>query len=313
MKIIYYKLILMLVFSIGNLVAQETDSPRLLWLQQMSDYRDSILLKDPAGCEEVNVLISRWEQLKRNDEELENFISRIYSLSKVNGLRPEKVLSLLKVVMSDLELAKELTVEDIYVVERNIALIELIQLGIIERDYPFKIKDDSGFVLELLQYNIGAGERIGEIGAGRGSFSLILYKLQPSIELFVNELDENNLLILQDRIDNEQELRIEEIDLILGDVESTNMEGYELDKVIVRNAFHHFTEKEEMLASIKRSLRPGGHLYILEGTKELANRNERCIDAMREKRILQIIEACGYELLEKEEIGQNVLLRFKAL
>ena len=303
-------LLLSVVFFAGKLMAQEADSTKLLWIKQLSEYRDLILQKNPSGGSEIQALTSKWEELKKNEEELEEFISKIYSLSKVNSLKAEKVLSLVKVIMSDSDLANELVLEDIYTVERNIALIELMQLGVLEKDYPFKINDESDFVLELLKYGIRRGERIGEIGAGRGSFSLVLYKLQPNIELFVNELDENNLSVLQNRLENESELGFEDVKPILGEVESTNMEGYELDKVIIRNAFHHFTEKEKMLTSIKRSLAEDGHLYILEGTKELAPRKERCIDAMSEKQIVRTIEANGYELLAREEIGQDVLLKF---
>jgi len=306
-------LLLSLVSFIGSLTAQQIDSTRLQWLRQISDYRDSILLKNPLDFEQVNVLLSRWEELKRNDEELEEFIGMIYLLSKVNSLRSEKTLSTVKTIMSDSELSKELSIEDINVIERNIALIELRQLGVLEKDYPFKINAESDFLVELLQYGVTAGERIGEIGAGRGSFSLMLYKLQPNIALFVNELDENDLAVLQDRIDNEKEFDFEDMEPILGDIESTNMEGYELDKVIIRNAFHHFMEKEKMLASIKRSLKSDGHLYLLEGTKELAKRNDRCVHAMREKQIVRIIEENGYELLEEVEIGQDVLLKFRIL
>jgi hypothetical protein len=52
--------------------------------------------------------------------------------------------------------------------------------------------------------------------------------------------------------------------MILGDERSTSLPENMFDKILIMNSFHEFTFKTEMLADIKKKLKPGGILYIDE-------------------------------------------------
>jgi len=52
--------------------------------------------------------------------------------------------------------------------------------------------------------------------------------------------------------------------MILGDEMSTSLPENTFDKILVINSFHEFTFQAEMLADIKKKLKPGGVLYIDE-------------------------------------------------
>jgi ubiquinone/menaquinone biosynthesis C-methylase UbiE len=52
--------------------------------------------------------------------------------------------------------------------------------------------------------------------------------------------------------------------MIIGDERSTSLPENTFDKILVINSFHEFTFKAEMLADIKKKLKPGGVLYIDE-------------------------------------------------
>jgi ubiquinone/menaquinone biosynthesis C-methylase UbiE len=52
--------------------------------------------------------------------------------------------------------------------------------------------------------------------------------------------------------------------LILADERSTALPENTFDKIIIINSFHEFTFVTEMLADIKKKLKPGGILYIDE-------------------------------------------------
>ena len=43
-----------------------------------------------------------------------------------------------------------------------------------------------------------------------------------------------------------------------------DLEGEELDVIIIRDSFHHFTKKIEMIESIKKTIKKDGILFILE-------------------------------------------------
>ena len=52
--------------------------------------------------------------------------------------------------------------------------------------------------------------------------------------------------------------------MILGDERSTSLPENTFDKILIINSFHEFTFVPEMLADIKKKLKPGGVLYIDE-------------------------------------------------
>ena len=52
--------------------------------------------------------------------------------------------------------------------------------------------------------------------------------------------------------------------MVLGDERSTSLPENTFDKILIINSFHEFTFRAEMLADIKKKLKPGGILYIDE-------------------------------------------------
>jgi hypothetical protein len=52
--------------------------------------------------------------------------------------------------------------------------------------------------------------------------------------------------------------------LVLGDEKKTNLPEQTFDKILIINSFHEFSFQKEMLADIKKKLKPGGILYIDE-------------------------------------------------
>ena len=52
--------------------------------------------------------------------------------------------------------------------------------------------------------------------------------------------------------------------MIFGDERSTSLPEITFDKILVINSFHEFTFQSEMLADIRKKLKPNGILYIDE-------------------------------------------------
>ncbi len=62
--------------------------------------------------------------------------------------------------------------------------------------------------------------------------------------------------------------KLENIDFIFGTEVDPKLPNDSADLLIVLDAYHHFDYPEQMLASIKRVLRPGGRLAIVEHHKK---------------------------------------------
>jgi SAM-dependent methyltransferase len=52
--------------------------------------------------------------------------------------------------------------------------------------------------------------------------------------------------------------------MVVGDEKSTSLPDNRFDKIFIINSFHEFTSRAEMLADLKKKLKPGGILYIDE-------------------------------------------------
>lgn len=156
------------------------------------------------------------------------------------------------------------------------------------------LNEDHYLVEELLNYQLRPGSKVGEIGAGDGVFGLFLYFTKPDLKLFLNEVSEErvgeiyNTLLLLDTA------QYEKIKPVLGTSHATLLEGEELDAVILRNAFHHFSEPEAMLESIKQSIHPEGVVYLLEQFKETDETKNHCNLLQERDLIEKLFEQNGW-------------------
>ena len=54
------------------------------------------------------------------------------------------------------------------------------------------------------------------------------------------------------------------MDLVEGGVKDTRLPDDCCDGILLRYVYHHMSEPEAMLASLRRSIRPGGILVVIE-------------------------------------------------
>lgn len=171
---------------------------------------------------------------------------------------------------------------------------------------------------EIKYYNPEPGEKIGEIGGGSGQFALFMASQTNHTTIYFNERDPialQNAKFGFQQISNTLASRDVALKPILGTSQSTGMEGLELDKIILRNTFHHFDYPEIMLASIRSSLSPTGRLFLLERFDEDCDTG-CCPKLMDWNDLITMTTKAGFFLTTKKIIlaaGQEKwnLLRFE--
>jgi len=187
----------------------------------------------------------------------------------------------------------------------------LINIGVLELDYPYRVSSSFQLHKELFFYDIRNGERIGEVGAGNGEFSIILAMIYDSLEIFINELDRYQLSYIQNKVDRLMSVsRAHSMTTVPGETWKTNLEESPVDKLLLRNSYHHFFDKKHMLSSINSSLTENGELFVYEATRDL-NRKEMCDKAIAQKDILKAITKAGFELLDQIEIDRVMIFKFR--
>lgn len=115
---------------------------------------------------------------------------------------------------------------------------------------------------EIDFYRLSPKGRIAEIGAGSPAFAKQLINTCSPKTYYLNDIDTLAVQLMADY----SHFQTGKTDLIplLGASQNTQLEGKNLDVILIRNSVHHFEYLPEMLSSIQKSLSSDGRLLIKE-------------------------------------------------
>lgn len=111
-------------------------------------------------------------------------------------------------------------------------------------------------------FGVGAGATVADIGAGSGADSWLWADVVgPSGKVVAEEIESGSV----ERIRREAENRkLAQVEAILGCNDDPLLPADAIDLAYMHLVFHHFSQPREMLRGIRRGLRPGGHLVIVD-------------------------------------------------
>lgn len=111
---------------------------------------------------------------------------------------------------------------------------------------------------------IRPGAVIGEIGAGSGYFTLRLARVATHV--FASDADPRLLEVLRERI---AAAGVRNVTPVLGLAEDPFLPSARCDLILSVNAYHHFPEAPSYLRRVRRALRPGGRLAVVDFREKL--------------------------------------------
>ncbi len=118
----------------------------------------------------------------------------------------------------------------------------------------------------LKAIEIEKGMVIGEIGAGRGRYSVILADAVGEKGLiYANDIDKEDLDYLGFRCERDE---ITNITIIRGKEKDPLLPDNVLDMIFIVNSYHHFSSPVELLQNAHPALKASGTLVIIEGVPE---------------------------------------------
>ena len=121
----------------------------------------------------------------------------------------------------------------------------------------------SGEVADLAKMlSVGTGAVVAEIGAGDGSAAVAFARLVgPDGRVYANELDPRQIARIRSRAGGAVAANVV---LVVGSEASANLPDACCDAIFMRGVYHHFANPDAMLASIRKALRPGGRLAVID-------------------------------------------------
>ena len=115
--------------------------------------------------------------------------------------------------------------------------------------------------LVLARLDLAPDAVVADIGAGSGYYTFRLNELVPAGEVLAVDIQQEMLDLIRERAGSEG---IDNVTPVLGTITDPNLPENGVDAVLMVDAYHEFSHPAEMLAGIRRGLRPGGRVYLLE-------------------------------------------------
>ncbi len=175
-------------------------------------------------------------------------------------------------------------------------LSESREISAIRRQPPDQVMDAIG---------VKPGMVIGEIGAGRGRYTVYLARrVGERGRVLANDINRRALSYLENRCDR---LGFANVETILGEVDDPLFPDNALDMAIMVWVFHHLDKPDELFKNLRPSLKPGATLVILDPPQTeidgefRIDRSDRDVKVPTNRdKIERSAAAAGFELVRVE-------------
>jgi ubiquinone/menaquinone biosynthesis C-methylase UbiE len=150
--------------------------------------------------------------------------------------------------------------------------------------------------LVLKTIGIKPGMIIGEVGAGRGRYTVhIASRIGPSGTIYANDIVEEYLRSIEKRCADHGLMNVR---TVLGSLTDPKLPPAALDMVIMVNVVHCLEEPVALLRNIRKSLKPDGVIAVVEGNldKEPSTAGEW----YSRSKLLKIYKDAGYDVGREE-------------
>lgn len=158
------------------------------------------------------------------------------------------------------------------------------------------------------------GMAVADLGAGTGLFTrLIAEKVGPKGKVYAVNIAQPFL----DHIAADAARRGQKhVVTVLGNQELTNLPEASVDMVFLSDVYHHLEKPQKVLASIRRALRPGGKLVVVEFDRVVGKSSAFVVKHVRAGQAVfrKEIEDAGFAVIptpNPPKLQENFFLRFE--
>lgn len=161
--------------------------------------------------------------------------------------------------------------------------------------------------------DISKSDHIVDVGAGTGFFlKLLNEKLGDAGKLYAVDISPGFVDFMKARKKAEN---LNKLTVIKGDDDSTNLKDNSVNIVFLCDTYHHFDNPKEMLKDLKRILRSGGYMYVVDFDRSKGKLKKWLLKhiSKSKKDYIKEIVSHGYELVEdmKVPLEDNFMLKFR--
>jgi predicted methyltransferase len=155
------------------------------------------------------------------------------------------------------------------------------------------------------------GMAVADVGAGSGLFTRLFAKaVQPGGRVYAVDISQE---FLDHILESSKKQGLDNVVAVLDSGSDSKLPENALDLVFICDTYHHFEDAAAVLASIRRALKPGGRLVVIDYELIPGVTPQQRIDHVRIDRKTAIgqIETAGFNLVgEKNILRENWFATF---
>jgi putative heme-binding domain-containing protein len=159
---------------------------------------------------------------------------------------------------------------------------------------------------------IRPGMAVADIGSGTGYFTWRLAQaVGPKGKVYAVDVQQSMLDETRKAVEAH---KLRNVDYVLANESSPRLPGHSVDLAFLAYAYHEFADPEGMMADIKRALKPGGRVVVLEYAKESRIAPASPLHKMSFDEIRREIEPMGFaidQLLDFLPVQHGVIFTIK--
>lgn len=150
---------------------------------------------------------------------------------------------------------------------------------------------------------------VADIGAGTGYFARRIAPLVPQGRVLAVDIQPEMLALLQAELEAKG---IENVDLILGQLDSPSLPPNSIDLALMVDAYHEFAYPREMMQGVVAALKPGGRVVLAEYRAENPMVMIKRLHKMSVAQVRREMAALGLEWLKTDDrLPEQHLLFFQ--
>jgi ubiquinone/menaquinone biosynthesis C-methylase UbiE len=139
------------------------------------------------------------------------------------------------------------------------------------------------------------GMHVADVGAGEGEWSeRLAEEVGAAGHVYATEIHANDVAEIQERA---RRAGLSNLTAILGTETDTGLPDGCCEAILLRLVYHHFTSPAPMRASLRRALRPGARLVVID----LQPRGGRGGHGIRMDELVDEMTSDGFEVVERHD------------
>jgi len=152
---------------------------------------------------------------------------------------------------------------------------------------PAGAADEDDRIADLLA--LSPGQVVADVGAGDGEFGeAMAARVGPAGRVYITEVDDGELRKIRNRVEDSD---LANMIVVEGAAADTMLPENCCTAILLRLVYHHASLREELAASLLRSLAPGGRMLVIE--------TDQSDHGLPEDELIQELTAGGFQVVSR--------------